>query len=251
MLHPYGTEPAGSKRGHVPGRSVLHHEATSGRGRRHRRSRAGHASSATPPSSQARSKGSIRQGQRCLPNPRTARGAIAPPGLRGRTIPPPRHTRSHAGSRPTITAPLIRLRIPDPRHRSRPTLGGCRRVPATPRACEAAKCRHAPAEGAADLCALFSAVPDVDRPGDRPRRVTTPAGVARTGGGYLFTGPTTAARPGLVEVTGGVARSRLPTVVLVWLTHGMRPAGHRGAERLKRVCPARSSAALLAESALV
>jgi hypothetical protein len=30
---------------------------------------------------------------------------------------------------------------------------------------------------------------------------------------------------------------RLPTVVLVWLSFGVRPAGHRGAERLKRGMP--------------
>jgi hypothetical protein len=52
--------------------------------------------------------------------------------------------------------------------------------------------------------------------------------------GYLSTGGTTAARPGLVEVTGGVALTSAAHRCLVWLTHGVRPAGHRGAERLKR-----------------
>jgi hypothetical protein len=53
----------------------------------------------------------------------------------------------------------------------------------------------------------------------------------------LFTGPTTAARPGLVEVTGRVALSSAAHCSLVWLSSGMRPAGHRGAERLKRGLP--------------
>jgi hypothetical protein len=44
-------------------------------------------------------------------------------------------------------------------------------------------------------------------------------------------------RPGLVEGTGGVALSSAAHCVLVWLTHGMRPACHRGAERLKRGLP--------------
>jgi hypothetical protein len=55
--------------------------------------------------------------------------------------------------------------------------------------------------------------------------------------GYLFTGPTTAARPGLVEVTGRVALTSAAHCSLVWLSSGMRPAGHRGAERLKRGLP--------------
>ncbi|MEU5948522.1 hypothetical protein ABZ793_23585 [Micromonospora sp. NPDC047465] len=37
----------------------------------------------------------------------------------------------------------------------------------------------------------------------------------------------------LVKVTGGVALSSAAHRVLVWLTHGMRPAGHRGADRLQ------------------
>jgi hypothetical protein len=52
--------------------------------------------------------------------------------------------------------------------------------------------------------------------------------------GYLSTDGATVARPGLVKVTGGVALSSAAHRWLVWLTHGMRPAGHRGAERLKR-----------------
>jgi hypothetical protein len=55
--------------------------------------------------------------------------------------------------------------------------------------------------------------------------------------GYLFTGGTTAARPGLVEVTGGVALSSAVHRLSVWLRFGMRPAGHRGAERLQRGLP--------------
>ncbi len=55
--------------------------------------------------------------------------------------------------------------------------------------------------------------------------------------GYLLAGRTTAARPGLVEVTGGVALSSAAHRGLVWLSSGMRPAGHRGAERLKRGLP--------------
>jgi hypothetical protein len=62
---------------------------------------------------------------------------------------------------------------------------------------------------------------------DRPRETC----------GYLFARPTTAARPGLVEVTGGVARIAAPDSGLVWLSSGMCPAGHRGAERLKRGLP--------------
>jgi len=45
------------------------------------------------------------------------------------------------------------------------------------------------------------------------------------------------AEPGLVEVTGGVARSSAVHRLLVWLRFGMRPAGHRGAERLQRGLP--------------
>jgi hypothetical protein len=55
--------------------------------------------------------------------------------------------------------------------------------------------------------------------------------------GYLFTCLTAGARPGSVEVSGGTLSIRLSTVVRVRLTHGMRSAGHRGAERLKRGLP--------------
>ena len=55
--------------------------------------------------------------------------------------------------------------------------------------------------------------------------------------GYLLTGGTTAARPGMVEVTGGVALFSAAHRGLVWLSFGVRPAGHRGAERLKRGMP--------------
>ena len=55
--------------------------------------------------------------------------------------------------------------------------------------------------------------------------------------GYLSTGGTTAARPGMVEVTGGVALFSAAHRRLVWLSSGVRPAGHRGAERLKRGMP--------------
>jgi hypothetical protein len=55
--------------------------------------------------------------------------------------------------------------------------------------------------------------------------------------GYLLTGGTTAARPGLVEVTGGVALSCgcPPRFGVAHSWHA--PAGHRGAERLKRGLP--------------
>jgi hypothetical protein len=56
--------------------------------------------------------------------------------------------------------------------------------------------------------------------------------------GYLSTGGTTAARPGMVEVTGRVAHfSAAHPQVWVWLRFGMRPAGRRGAERLQRGMP--------------
>ena len=55
--------------------------------------------------------------------------------------------------------------------------------------------------------------------------------------GYLLTGGTTAARPGLVEVTGGVALIAAAHRSLVWLSSGVRLAGHRGGERLKRGLP--------------
>src|SRR3569833_2977216 len=45
---------------------------------------------------------------------------------------------------------------------------------------------------------------------------------------------TTAARPGWIEVTGGFAHRGCPPDVGVWLSSGMRPAGHRGAKWLKR-----------------
>jgi hypothetical protein len=41
----------------------------------------------------------------------------------------------------------------------------------------------------------------------------------------------------MVEVTGGVALFSAAHRGLVWLSHGVRPAGHRGAERLKRGMP--------------
>jgi hypothetical protein len=41
----------------------------------------------------------------------------------------------------------------------------------------------------------------------------------------------------LVEVIGGVALSSAARCCLVWLSFGMRPAGHRGVERLKRGLP--------------
>jgi hypothetical protein len=47
--------------------------------------------------------------------------------------------------------------------------------------------------------------------------------------GYLFTSSTTAARPGLVEVTSGVALTSAAHRCLVWFRFGVRPAGHRGA----------------------
>ena len=56
-------------------------------------------------------------------------------------------------------------------------------------------------------------------------------------GDYLLTGGTTAARPGLVEVTGGTLYLAAAHRGLVWLSSGMRPAGHRGVERLKRGLP--------------
>jgi hypothetical protein len=55
--------------------------------------------------------------------------------------------------------------------------------------------------------------------------------------GYLSTGGTTAARPGMVEVTGGVALSSAAHRRSVWLSFGVCPAGHRGAEWLQRGMP--------------
>jgi hypothetical protein len=41
----------------------------------------------------------------------------------------------------------------------------------------------------------------------------------------------------LVEATGGIALIAAAHRGLVWLTHGVRPSGHRGAERLNRGMP--------------
>ncbi len=68
-------------------------------------------------------------------------------------------------------------------------------------------------------------------------RINDLAKIARTLIGYLSTGGTTAARPGMVEVTGGVALFSAAHRRLVWLSVGVCPAGHRGAERLRRGRP--------------
>jgi hypothetical protein len=55
--------------------------------------------------------------------------------------------------------------------------------------------------------------------------------------GILLTDGTTAARPGSVEVIGRVALSSAARRGWVWLSSGVRPAGHRGVEWLWRGMP--------------
>lgn len=66
--------------------------------------------------------------------------------------------------------------------------------------------------------------------------------------GYLLTTATAGAWPGSVEALGETLSHRLP--VDRWRGSHMAcvPAEHRGEVWLKRVCPARSSAALLVDS---
>jgi hypothetical protein len=55
--------------------------------------------------------------------------------------------------------------------------------------------------------------------------------------GYLLTGVTVDARPGSTEVADGTLSSAAVHSVRVRLTHGVRPAGDRGEDWLKRGLP--------------
>ena len=61
--------------------------------------------------------------------------------------------------------------------------------------------------------------------------------VHRAVGGYLETSPRTGVRPDSVQVFGGTLSIAAAHHWLVWLSHGLRPAEHRGEAWLKRGLP--------------
>ena len=144
--------------------------------------------------------------------------------------------------------------------RTRAASASCGVYRRTPSRASATTCRHP--QRVAWSCADSAASRQAARPGDRfaappphrvrPRRQASACAYPKARlaqdqmhcsrqysaeRGYLLTGSTTAARPGLVEVTGGVALIAAAHRCLVWLSSGVRPAGHRGGERLKRGLP--------------